>query len=77
MKRLLTAAAASLLLIVALAAPVAAGEQHGSCAGFGAVTAGLAPGGALGELVSSVAPTGPGVVSGIVTGEHVDFCASR
>lgn len=77
MKRLLTAMTASLLLIVALAAPVAAGEQHGSCAGFGALTAELAPGGGLGQLVASVAPTGPGVVSGIVSWEHETFCASR
>jgi hypothetical protein len=77
MQRLLTAAAASLLLIIALAAPVAASEQHGSCAGFGAVTAQAAPGGGLGELVSTYAPTGPGVISGIVSAEHVDFCASR
>ena len=76
MKRLLTAAATSLLLTVALAAPVAAGEQHGSCAGFGAVTAGLAPGGALGQLVSSYAPTGPGVISSIVASEHAEFCVA-
>ena len=74
--RVLMALAASLLLALALVAPVAANEQHG-CAGFGAVTAGLAPGGALGQLVSSVAPTGPGVVSGIVAGEHMDFCAAH
>jgi len=77
MTRLLTAAATSLLLIIALAAPVTAGEQHGSCAGFGAVTAGLAPGGGLGQLVSSFAPTGPGVISGIIASEHEAFCASR
>ena len=77
MKRLLTTAAASLLLIVALAAPVAASEQHGSCAGFGAVTAGLAPGGGLGQLVSTYAPTGPGVISGIIASEHAEFCVSR
>jgi hypothetical protein len=77
MQRLLSAAAASLLLIVALAAPVAASEQHGSCAGFGALTAEAAPGGGLGELVSTYAPTGPRVISGIVAGEHADFCAAR
>jgi hypothetical protein len=77
MKRLLVAATASLLLIVALGAPVAASGQHRSCAGFGALTAGLAPGGGLGQLVSSYAPTGPGVIAGIVASEHAEFCASR
>ena len=77
MKRLLAAMAASLLLIVALGAPVAASEQHRSCAGFGAVTAGLAPGGGLGQLVSSFAPTGPGVISGIIAYEHAEFCVAR
>jgi hypothetical protein len=75
-KRLLAAVAAALLLTVALAAPAAASERHGSCAVFGAVTAGLAPGGGLGELVSSFAPTGPGVISGIVSAEHGMYCVS-
>lgn len=75
--RILMALAASLLLALALVAPVAAGEKHRSCAGFGAVTAGLAPGGGLGQLVSSVAPTGPGVVKGIIAGEHIAYCAAH
>jgi hypothetical protein len=77
MIRFLTALAGSLLLAVALVVPVAASGGHASCAGFGAVTAALAPGGALGALVSSVAPTGPGVVRGIVASEHQQFCAAR
>jgi hypothetical protein len=76
LKRYLAALGAALLLAVALAAPVAASERHGSCAGFGAITAGLAPGGALGELVSSFAPTGPGVISGIISAEHGMYCAA-
>ncbi len=72
MQRFLTAVAASLLLALALVVPVAA---HGSCAGFGAVTAGGARAGGFGPFVSSYARTGPGVISGIVAGEHVDFCA--
>ncbi len=74
MQRLRTAVAAGIVLIVALAAPVAASDQHRSCAGYGSVTAELAPGGGLGQLVSSFAPTGPGVISGIVASEHALFC---
>jgi hypothetical protein len=72
MQRFLAAVAASLLLALALVVPVAA---HGSCREFGAVTAGGAQAGGFGQFVSSYATTGSGVISGIVAGEHVEFCA--
>ena len=75
--RILMALAASLLLTLALVAPVAAGEQHRSCAGFGAVTAAGAQAGGFGQFVASYARTGSGVINGIVAGEHIDFCAAR
>jgi len=42
---------------------------------FGAVTAGGAHAGGFGQFVSSFATTGPGMISGIVAGEHAEFCA--
>jgi hypothetical protein len=74
-KRLLTAAAASLLLVLALVGPVGAADTPG-CSYFGTVATGdFAPHGALGALIQSVVHTGPGVVSGIVAEEHGLFCA--
>jgi len=79
MKRLLTAAAASLLLMLALVGPVGAADTPG-CSYFGAVATGdFAPHGALGALISSVTPRsdvlGPGTkVSDIVAFEHGAYC---
>ena len=74
MKRLLTAAAASLLLMLALVGPVGAADTPG-CSYFGTVATGdYAPHGALGALISSFAPTGPRVISGIVASEHGEYC---
>lgn len=75
--RFLVAAAASLLLMLALAAPVAA---RGSCASFGAETARWTQEvGGIGPIISSLAPTnsllGPGTrISGIVLWEHSWMC---
>jgi hypothetical protein len=77
MKRFVTAMAGSLLLLVTIVMPAVAGGTHGSCAGFGAVTAGLAPGGGLGQLVSTYAPTAPGTISGIIAAEHGMYCVPR
>lgn len=74
--RIMMALAASLLLALALVAPVAAGEGNG-CTGFGAVTAAGAQAGGFGQFVASYARTGPGVISGIVAGEHSDFCTAH
>lgn len=76
MRHRLVAVIASAMLALAFAGTAFAAGSPG-CSGFGAVTAAIAPGGALGALVSSVAPTGAGVVSGIVQGEHADFCAAH
>jgi len=76
MKRLLTAAAASLLLTLALVAPV--GAVGPGCSDFGAATAGLAQAGGFGKLVSFVAHGGlPGYagVSDLVHAEHSAMCA--
>jgi hypothetical protein len=72
MKRLLTAAAASLLLTLALVAPVGAADPAGpGCSDFGAATAGLAhserP---FGQLVSGVARGEPGGASWLIQAEH-------
>ena len=72
MKRLLTAAAASLLLTLALVAPV--GAVGPGCSEFGAVTAAAHAGG-FGQVISSFATQGPGTVSGIVASEHSTMCA--
>jgi len=70
--RFLIAMAASLLLMLALVAPVAA---HGSCASFGADTAGWTRDvGGIGPIISSVASTGPGELSGVVLWEHSFMC---
>ena len=73
MKRLLTAAAASLLLTLALVAPV--GAVGPGCSEFGAVTAAAAHAGGFGQVISSLATQGPGTVSGIVASEHSTMCA--
>jgi hypothetical protein len=65
MKRLLTAAAASLLLMLALVGPV--GAVGPGCSDFGAAS-GKGPG--FGPFVASYATQGPGTISGIVQGEH-------
>jgi hypothetical protein len=74
MKRLLTAAAASLLLTLALVAPV--GAVGPGCSTFGATTAGLAhserP---FGQLVSGVARGEPGGASWLIALEHSTMCA--
>jgi hypothetical protein len=77
--RFLTMAVAAIALVLALAAPVAADNaSYPGCSNFGAVATGdFAPGGALGALISSVAPRNPGVVSGIVQWEHGLYCAPR
>ena len=73
MKRLLSAAAASLLLTLALVAPVGAADPGPGCSDFGAATADLAQAGGFGKLVSFVAHGGlPGYagVSQLVQAEH-------
>lgn len=76
MRHRLVAVIASAVLILAFAGTAFAAGSPG-CSYFGAVTADLAPGGSLGALVSSVAPTGAGVVSGIVEEEHAAYCATH
>lgn len=76
MRHRLVAVIASAMLALAFAGTAFAAGSPG-CSYFGAVTAGLARGGALGALISSVAPTGAGVVSGIVQWEHAEFCAAH
>lgn len=78
-RRLLITAVAAIALALALAAPVAADNAaYPGCSYFGAVATGdYAPHGALGALVKQYAPTGPGVLSGIVHEEHGLFCAPR
>jgi hypothetical protein len=69
MKRLLTAAAASLLLTLALVAPV--GAAGPGCSDFGAATAGLADSERpFGQLVSGVAQGGPRGASWLIQAEH-------
>lgn len=78
--RFLMAMAASILLTLALVAPVAA-TGHG-CSDFGAASAagghkeipGL-EGIPFGQVLQLFAHTGPGAISVIVAGEHVDMCA--
>jgi hypothetical protein len=71
MKRLLTAAAASLLLTLALVAPVGAADPGPGCSDFGAATASLAkdwhP---FGQVVSGVAQGGPRGASWLIQAEH-------
>jgi hypothetical protein len=80
MKRLLTAAAASFLLILALVGPVGAADTPG-CSYFGTVATGdVAPHGVVGAMISSLAPRsdllGPGTrISDIVAFEHGLYCA--
>ena len=77
MQRLLTAVVASLLLALALVAPVGAADTPG-CSGFGAATASLAsdwhP---FGQTLSVYARQG--LVSTIVAGEHADplYCVQH
>jgi hypothetical protein len=74
MKRFLVAVSASLLLILALVAPVAA---KGSCKEFGATTATWAhASGGVGHELSVFATSGPGTISGIVAGEHLTMCGN-
>ncbi len=80
-KRGLVTAVAAVALALALAAPVAADNaSYPGCSNFGvAQTAAFAPSwlpdGGIGALVKSYAPTGSGVLSGIVQEEHVVYCA--
>jgi len=74
MKRFLVAVSASLLLILALVAPVAA---KGSCQEFGAATSDWAKdAGGIGSVISGAATSGPGTVSGIVAWEHGFMCGN-
>jgi hypothetical protein len=75
--RLLITALAAVALVLALAAPVAADNaSYPGCSNFGAVQTGdVAPHGVLGAVIKSIAPTGPGVLSGIVQEEYGVFCA--
>jgi len=74
------AIAASLLLTLALVAPVAATGP--GCSDFGAASAagghkeipGL-EGTPFGQVLQLFVHTGPGAVSAIVAGEHADMCA--
>jgi hypothetical protein len=79
LRRLLITVAAAVALALTIAAPVAADNaSYPGCSYFGAVATGdFAAGGALGALISSVAPRNPGVVSGIVQEEHGLYCAPR
>ncbi len=76
MRRLLITALATVALALAFAGPVSADPaSYPGCSYFGAVATGdYAAGGALGALISSVAPRNPGLVSAIVQGEHADYC---
>lgn len=76
-RRHLITAVGAIALALAVAAPVAADNaSYPGCSYFGAVATGdYAPHGALGALVNQYAPTGPGVLSGIVQEEHDLFCA--
>jgi hypothetical protein len=72
--RVLIALGASVLLLLALVAPVAA---KGSCKEFGEVTSDWAKSaGGIGSVISSVASSGPGTVSEIVAGEHATMCGN-
>jgi len=76
MKRLLTAAAASLLLTFALVAPVGAKDAPG-CSAFGHASGGAG----FGQMISGIAPrgafpligTGTYRISDIVAWEHSDL----
>jgi hypothetical protein len=80
MKRLLVAVSASLLLTLALVAPV--GAAGPGCSDFGAASAtgghkaipGL-EGVPFGQVLSLFVHTGPGAISAIVAGEHSTMCA--
>jgi len=74
MRRFLITAAASVMLVLAVVAPVAA---KGSCREFGAVTAAWAhDSGGVGRELSVYATSGPGTISGIVAGEHAAMCGN-
>jgi len=73
MKRLLTAVAASLMLIATLAGPVAADTP--GCSKFDAVTADYAhTARPFGQLVSGVAQGGPHGASWLIALEHGMYC---
>jgi hypothetical protein len=74
MKRLVTAAAASLLLTLALVAPV--GAAGPGCSDFGAATADYAHNARpFGQLVSGVARGEPGGASWLIALEHSTMCS--
>jgi hypothetical protein len=75
--RLLIAVTASLMLTLALIGPVAAAGGSGGCAVFGAATVEGAHAGGFGSFVAGYASGGPGVLSGIVAGEHAEMCVAR
>jgi hypothetical protein len=62
---------------LALAAPAAVQEGHGSCQAWGAAVAELAQQGGVGELVSGIATGGAGAVADAVAAEHAATCAAR
>lgn len=73
MKRILTAVAASLMLIATLVGPVAAAGP--GCSDFGALTADYAHNARpFGQLVSGVAQGGPHGASWLVAMEHGMYC---
>jgi hypothetical protein len=73
MRRTAVLLAAAVVLVGA--APAAAGGDHRSCQAFGAESAALGQAGALGELASGVATSGPGALAGVVAAEHEAFCS--
>lgn len=64
----------AIAVALTLAGPVSAHPGHVSCAGFGWVSYELGSSGVLGDLVRSFAPTGAGVLAGIVADEHDLYC---
>jgi len=66
----------AILLSLALAVPVSAHPGHGSCAGFGAVSAALGQAHELADLIRGVIAENPRELGDIVALEHSLFCAS-
>ncbi len=79
LRRFVVAAGAGLVLALGLIGPVAAAGGSGGCAAFGAATVAGAQATdfAFGPFVAGYASSGPGVLSGIVVGEHADMCVAH
>ncbi len=79
LRRFVVAAGAGLVLTLGLIGPVAAAGGSGGCATFGAATVAGAQATdvAFGPFVAGYASSGPGVLSGIVAGEHAVMCVAH